>query len=115
MTDLTCKKVFGIEEHLKQFRDVDGYKILYNSWRIEKEEYVKRLSTVGMTYQTYSLHDASHSEAILMQIAYFLGEERVKQMSPTDAWLILECAYCHDLGMVVTAEELYNELASMDK
>lgn len=115
MTDLTCKKVFGIEEHLKQFRDVDGYRILYNSWRIEKEEYVKRLSTVGMTYQTFSLHDASHSEAILMQIAYFLGEERVKQMSPTDAWLILECAYCHDLGMVVTAKDLYNELASMDK
>lgn len=113
MTDLTHKKVYGIEEHLKQFRDIDGYRILYDSWRIEKEEYVKRLSTVGMTYQTYSLHDASHSEAILMQIAYFLGEERVKQMSPTDAWLILECAYCHDLGMVVTAENLYNELASM--
>lgn len=115
MTDLTNKKVYGIEEHLKQFRDLDGYRVLYDSWRIEKEEYVKRLETVGMTYQTYSLHDASHSEAILMQIAYFLGEERVKQMSPTDAWLILECAYCHDLGMVVTAETLYNELASMDK
>lgn len=115
MTDLTYKKVYGIEEHLKQFRDIDGYRILYDSWRIEKEEYVKRLDTVGMTYQTYSLHDASHSEAILMQIAYFLGEDRVKQMSPTDTWLILECAYCHDLGMVVTAEDLYNELASMDK
>lgn len=112
---MTYKKIYGIEEHLKQFRDIDGYKILYDSWRIEKEEYVKRLNTVGMTYQTYSLHDASHSETILMQIAYFLGEERVRQLSPTDAWLILECAYCHDMGMVVTAKDLYNELASMNE
>lgn len=104
---------YGIEEHLKQFRDSDQFKILYDSWIIEKEMYKKRLSTVGMTYQTYSLHDASHAEAILRQIAYFLGEDRVRQLSPTDAWLILESAYCHDLGMVVSAQGLYEDLATM--
>lgn len=68
-----------------------------------------------MTYQTYSLHDATHSETILRQIGYFLGERRIRQLSPTDAWLILECAYCHDLGMVVKATDLYRELAEMGK
>lgn len=104
---------YSIEDHLKSFRDYENFKILYNCWKIEKAEYTNRLSTVGMTYQTFSLHDASHSETILKQIAYFLGEDRIKQLSPTDAWLILESAYCHDLGMVVTAKQLYEEFASM--
>lgn len=107
--------IYGIEEHLRSFRDTDHFNILYNSWIIEKEEYRNRLNTVEMTYQTYSLHDATHAEAILRQIAYFLGDSRIKELSPTDAWLILECAYCHDLGMVVTAEALYNELAAIDQ
>lgn len=117
----TCKKrntnvlEYDIEAHLKRFRDTKRFDILYNCWIIEKNEYINRLSTVGMTYQTYSLHDATHSETILRQIAYFLGEERIRQLSPTDAWLILECAYCHDLGMVVTAKDLYHELAALEK
>lgn len=107
--------MYGIEEHLKQFRDLKSFSVLYNCWMIEKEEYINRLNAVAMTYQTYSLHDATHSETILRQIAYFLGEGRVRQLSPTDAWLILECAYCHDLGMVVSARDLYRELAEMEK
>ncbi len=105
--------LYSIEAHLCQFRDIEPFNILYSSWILEKEEYAKRLSTVGMTYQTFSLHDATHSETILKQLAHFLGENRIRQLSPTDAWLILESAYCHDLGMVVTAKELYRELASM--
>ncbi len=107
--------IYNIEEHLRSFQDSGCFNILYNSWAIEKKEYTNRLSTVNMTYQTYSLHDASHAEAILRQIACFLGETRIRQLSPTDAWLILECAYCHDLGMVVTAESLYNELISIQQ
>lgn len=104
---------YGIEEHLREFRDSKHFNILYNCWIIEKNEYINRLSTIGMTYQTYSLHDATHAEAILKQIAYFLGENRIRQLSPTDTWLILECAYCHDLGMVVTAKDLFHELTLM--
>lgn len=107
--------MYGIEAHLRQFRDLKSFNILYNCWMIEKEEYINRLNAVAMTYQTYSLHDATHSETILRQIAYFLGENRIRQLSPTDAWLILECAYCHDLGMIVTAKDLYHELAEMEK
>lgn len=107
--------MYDIEEHLKQFRDSKHFDILYNCWMIEKREYKNRLTNVGITYQNYSLHDATHSDTILRQIAYFLGEERIRQLSPTDAWLILECAYCHDLGMIVTAKDLYRELAEMGK
>lgn len=105
---------YTIEEHLKQFRDDDNYKVLYECWELEKKEYENRLKVVGIRYQTYSQHDATHSEAILRQIACFLGEERIRQLSPTDAWLLLECAYCHDIGMVVKAKELFDEFAALD-
>lgn len=105
---------YTIEEHLKQFRDDDNYKVLYDCWGLEKKQYENRLKAVGIRYQTYSLHDATHSETILQQIACFLGEERIRQLSPTDAWLLLECAYCHDIGMVVTAKELFGEFATLN-
>lgn len=106
---------YTIEEHLKQFRDDDNYKILFDSWEIEKKQYENRLKVVGIRYQTYSLHDATHSEAILQQIACFLGEERIRQLSPTDAWLLLECAYCHDIGMAVSAKEIFDEFAALNE
>lgn len=105
---------YTIEEHLRQFRDDEHYKVLYDLWELEKKEYENRLKVVGMRYQTYSQHDVTHSEAILRQIACFLGEDRIKQLSPTDTWLLLECAYCHDLGMVVTAQEVFDIFSSMD-
>lgn len=33
-----------------------------------------------------------------------LGKNVIEQLSSTDLWLILESAYCHDLGMVITVE-----------
>lgn len=106
---------YTIEEHLKQFRDDVNYKVLYDCWELEKKQYENRLKAVGIRYQTYSQHDATHSEAILQQITCFLGDERIRQLSPTDAWLLLECAYCHDIGMVVTAKELLAKFSLGDK
>lgn len=106
---------YTIEEHLKQFRDDNNYKVLYDCWELEKKQYENRLKAVGIRYQTYSQHDATHSEAILQQIACFLGEERIRQLSPTDAWLLLECAYCHDIGMVITPQELFAKFSLDDK
>lgn len=111
----STKTDYTIEEHLKQFRDDDNYKVLYDCWELEKKQYENRLKVVGIRYQTYSQHDATHSEAILQQITCFLGEERIRQLSPTDAWLLLECAYCHDIGMVVSAKELFEKFALDDK
>lgn len=106
---------YTIEEHLRQFRDDKHYKILYDSWELEKREYENRLKVVGMRYQTYSQHDVTHSEAILRQLTCFLGEERIRQLSPTDTWLLLECAYCHDLGMTATAQEIFDIFSSAGK
>ena len=115
----TCSIVqnitYTIETHLESFRDDPNYKVLYGCWQVDKKIYENRLKNINMRYQTYSMHDSSHSEAILRQIAYFLGEDRIKQLSPTDTWLILECAYSHDLGMVVTAKDIYKKFSSMDK
>ena len=101
-------KDYTIEEHLRQFRDDEHYKVLYDSWVLEKKMYENRLEVTGVRYQTYSQHDAAHSEAILKQLACFLGEERIRQLSPTDTWLLLQCAYCHDFGMVASAQEVFD-------
>lgn len=63
------------------------------------------LKTVLLRYPHYSLHDASHAEAILSKIEMLLGS-RVSQLSPTDTWLVLHAAYAHDLGMVVQWRDL---------
>ena len=36
-----------------------------------------------------------------------IGDERIVKLSRGDLWLLLECAYSHDIGMAVTGSELY--------
>ena len=47
-------KDYTIEEHLRQFRDDEHYKVLYDSWVLEKKMYENRLEVTGVRYQTYS-------------------------------------------------------------
>ena len=72
---------YTLEEHLKQFRDDENYKVLYNCWQVEKKIFENRLKNINIRYQTYRSHDSSHSEAILRQIEFFLGEERIHQLT----------------------------------
>ena len=36
----------------------------------------------------YSLHDASHSKAIIQSIERFLGENRIRKLSATDTFML---------------------------
>jgi hypothetical protein len=79
--------------------------VLVSQWDYDKRLITDALQIVGMTFPHYSRHDASHSNTILIQLARILGPERIKKLSATDIWLLLEAAYQHDIGMVVTTEQ----------
>jgi len=74
-------------------------------WEFDRRLIASALSGVALTFPHYSRHDASHSNTILLQLARVMGPDRIKELSATDVWLLLEAAYYHDLGMVLTDEE----------
>lgn len=79
---------------------------LWSDWIYNKDQYVKRTKTTIYEFMNYSRHDASHSVNILMAIGRILGEERVRQLSLGDLWLLLNAAYAHDIGMSTEYWEL---------
>lgn len=97
---------YSIEQHLASFAQVYPYNLLWSNWVIEKEAYKKRLANIAHCFPSYSSHGPDHSEVILSRIEALLGEARLRLLSPTDAWLLLQCAYSHDLGMCVSEQEI---------
>lgn len=80
--------------------------ILRAQWDFDKPLLSSALQNIGRTFPHYSRHDASHSHSILIQIERVLGKARLSRLSATDLWLLLESAYHHDAGMIVTSAEL---------
>ncbi len=89
---VACEK----HEHLK---------LLESQWTFDKELISKALQNIGSTFPHYSRHDASHSKQIIINIERMLGD-RIQYLSATDMWLLLEAAYNHDIGMVVTHKQI---------
>ncbi|MFR0018740.1 MAG: hypothetical protein ACLRU3_02170 [Paraclostridium sp.] len=110
--DLRKKYKYKLETHLKVLcDDNEEYTSLFASWNLGRQTYKELLSTVKIHFPHYSKHDHTHSESIITNIEMLLGEECIKKLSPTDTWLILNCAYLHDLGMVILDENLRDEWA----
>lgn len=74
-------------------------------WINTKPVYENYTRMIIKSYGNYSRHDQSHSTAILESIYAILGENRVASMDIMDLWLLLHCAYAHDIGMPYTYEE----------
>lgn len=97
---------YSLESHLKQLCETyPEYTSLLSTWNLSKMACVDALKTVVTSYPHFSLHDISHSEAVITKIEMLLGD-RVEKLSPTDTWLILHAAYAHDLGMVLKWEDI---------
>lgn len=110
MNDKSTERVYyGLEKHLQSFANWPNGELLYSSWIIEKQRRKERLKTVPMQYPHYSSHDESHSAKIVTNIEMFLGEERIKQLSASDTWMLLKGAYSHDIGMTMSANDLKSE------
>ena len=97
---------YSLEGHLKQLCETHPeYTSLLSTWNLSKMACVDALKTIVTSYPHFSLHDISHSEAVITKIEMLLGD-RVEILSPTDTWLILHAAYAHDLGMVLKWEDI---------
>ena len=88
--------------------------ILMGQWEFDKKNIPNALKAIAIVFPHYSVHDESHSISILNNIVKMIGEEVVVKLSCTDLWFLLESAYSHDLGMVITADRLENALKNDD-
>lgn len=62
------------------------------------------LDLVRDTFPTYTLHNRVHAENVLSLMAQLLGD-RLTDLSPLEAEILVLGAYFHDIGMVFTPEE----------
>lgn len=92
---------YKLEAHLNSLcTQYPQYVNLHSTWTLNKCACSDLLKSVVIHYPHFSMHDASHSEAIISNIEMLLGD-RIEKLSPTDTWLLLHAAYAHDLGMVI--------------
>lgn len=96
-----------LEEHFQAFsNEYEQVREVYSLWIILKKDISEKLNNVSRTFPYYSKHDATHSKTIITNIELFLGEERIKELSATDTFMLLVCAYLHDYGMALDLEEI---------
>lgn len=95
-----------VEQQLEEKSRNAEQSILNGQWQFDKVNIPNALKAVSGVFPHYSLHDETHSESIINNIVRMLGQETIKSLSCTDLWMLLECAYSHDLGMAVTASRV---------
>lgn len=104
---------YTLESHFELLsRQSEEAKKLQSIWILLKSDLEESLHRTQSVFVTFSLHDSSHSRSILRNIERFLGADRIEQLSITDTFMLLVCAYAHDLGMALTIEDVYKLLSS---
>ena len=101
---------FTLERHLNNFRehDINAQK-LTDSFHIIRDNMKQNLKSVIMMFPHYSDHSHEHSENIISSVERLLGRKRIEKLSPSDTWMLMVCAYMHDLGMLIQGKELEND------
>ncbi len=103
-----------LEEHLKELSYVnEEYERIYNTWKIIKEDISSVLDRVCVYFPHFSLHNASHSKSICLQIERFLGDKRIQGLSITDTIMLLLAFYLHDIGMALQYKDIKEEFQSI--
>ena len=87
---------------------------VYSLWLLLKKRIEDELINSRSIFVNYSFHDGSHSRSIIQAIERFLGDERIYQLSATDTFMLLACAYAHDYGMAQTFNKVYHILGSAE-
>lgn len=99
-------KFYSLEQHFEMICNHHPHlKLLESQWRFDQELISKALQNVSSVFPHYSRHDASHSRQMIVNIERMLGD-KIQFLSATDTWLILEAAYNHDIGMVITQNQI---------
>jgi len=98
---------FTLEQHLKNYSEIEvNARRLLESFHIIREKMEVNLRPVIVLFPHYSEHSHEHSEHIISAIEKLLGRNRIEKLLPADTWMLLVCAYMHDLGMLVQGKEL---------
>lgn len=107
---MAARLIKHLEEKAKTHSHIE---LLRAQWTFDQELIPKALQNVGMIFPHYSRHDASHSRQILVNIERLLGDS-IEKLTATDTWLILESAYWHDIGMLVTSNEITRDIQTKE-
>lgn len=95
-----------VEECLfEKTKDWHEGQIYSDQWKFAKSYLPIVLDTISHVFPHYSLHNYTHSEAIINNIVRIIGVDCLKKLSVVDLWLLLAAAYYHDCGMVVTGDD----------
>lgn len=93
-------------------KDFQEGQIYSDQWKFAKSYLPKVLDTISHIFPHYSLHNSTHSEAIINNIVRILGTDNIEKLPVVDLWLLLAASYYHDCGMVVTGNDkkiLFND------
>lgn len=94
------------EQFVEKTEKKEKYRVLVNYWNNIKMQEPKILSCISQVFPHYTMHDVSHSHAILDSIERFLGPNIIIKLSVTDLWLLLCSTYSHDIGMYIMGDEI---------
>jgi hypothetical protein len=100
-------KICKLSDRLKELGNTNKTaELLYSAWNTDSQNVGHVINVVSAPYTVFSDHGSSHSEGIISAIELLLGEDRINALGYTDIWLILECAYRHDIGMHTSNKEI---------
>lgn len=98
-----------IEKHLENYSKMDGHtdrhETLWHAWYQNKRWISQLLQITISSFPTYSKHDESHALSVLNNIEMILGQDRIRQLSATDCFVLLHTVYLHDIGMCITQQD----------
>lgn len=101
---------FTLEQHLTNYSEIEtNARRLLESFHIIRDKMEVNLRPVIALFPHYSEHSHEHSEHIIAAIEKLLGRNRIEALTPADTWMLLVCAYMHDLGMLVQGKELASD------
>ena len=70
-------------------------------------EILKLIGRDGI-FREYTLHDATHIDAMLALVEKLIPSETAERMKTADWLMVVLSCYFHDLGMLVTKSEFAN-------
>ena len=77
-----------IEELLfEKTKDLQEAQVHSDQWKFAKSYLPKVLDTISHIFPHYSLHNSTHSEAIINNIIKILGKDDIRTLSVVDLWL----------------------------
>lgn len=104
-----------LEKHFENLaKNYSTVQEIHSLWLLLKKRIEDELIQSRSVFTNYSLHDGSHSRSIIQAIERFFGDERICQLSATDTFMLLACAYSHDYGMAQTFNKIYHILGSTE-